>query len=130
MTCDLMKKLDNYEPYTRVLLDGYLLPVQTLRMASDILSSRLQQDLCHTAEQLNPINPPPASLVTDVEKNGLLPMESETIVDRFEVTFDGPTDTGNPLNWSKRTKWTATLLLAITGFNSIMVSTTVAVRNL
>lgn len=95
-------------------------------MASDISSSKLQQDLCHTAEQQNPIKPPPVSLMTDIEKNGPLPTESETTVDPFEVTFDGPTDTGNPLNWSKRTKWTVTLLLAITGFNSIMVSTIVA----
>lgn len=82
-------------------------------MASDIPNPRPQQDLGHTTEQLDPIQPSPISLLTDIEKNTPLHSASETNVDRFEVTFDGPADSGNPLNWSNRTKWTVTLVLAI-----------------
>lgn len=95
-------------------------------MASDFPSSRPQEDLGHTTEQLDPIQIPPIPLLTDIEKNAPLPSGSETSVARFEVTFDGPTDSANPLNWSNRTKWTVTLVVAVTGFNSIMVSTLVA----
>lgn len=85
-------------------------------MASDIPSSKPQESLGHRTEQLDPIQRPPISLLTDIEKNHPLPSVPETTVDRFEVTFDSPTDSGNPLNWSKRTKWTVTLVLAISKY--------------
>lgn len=82
-------------------------------MASDTLGPRPQEDFGHTAEQLDPIQPPPTFLMTDVEKNTPLPSGHETNADRFEVTFDSPTDSANPLNWTTRTKWAVTLVLAI-----------------
>ncbi|KAK2601132.1 hypothetical protein N8I77_010602 [Diaporthe amygdali] len=95
-------------------------------MAFDIPGPRPQQDVGHVTEQLDPFQAPPISLMADVEKSTTLPHESETSIDRFEVTFDGTADSANPLNWSTRTKWTVTSVLAITGFNNIMVSTIVA----
>lgn len=126
VTRGLALKIENFMYLLHSLLEKYILPVRPPTMASDIPSSMTQQDPGHTIEQLDPIQPPPISLLTDIEKTTALPSGSETNVDRFEVTFDGPTDSANPLNWSNRTKWTVTLVLAITGFNSIMVSTLVA----
>lgn len=80
----------------------------------------------HTTEQLCPTGPPPIPFLMDVEKKSPLSTTSQAAADRYEVTFDGPADLANPLNWSKCTKWKVTLVLAITGFNSIMVSTIVA----
>lgn len=95
-------------------------------MAFENPSSRPQQDLGHATEQLDSFQPPPISLLTDIEKHTALASGPETTADRFELTFDGPTDSTNPLNWPKRTKWTVTLVLAIIFFNNIMVSTIVA----
>ncbi|KAF4122536.1 Sugar (and other) transporter [Geosmithia morbida] len=39
------------------------------------------------------------------------------------VTFDGPDDPANPLNWSRRAKWTATILVSSFTFVSPIAST-------
>lgn len=95
-------------------------------MASNTPSQRSQQDVGHAIEHLDPKKAPSISFMADIENTNTLPSGPETNDIRFQVTFDGPTDSANPMNWSTRTKWTVTLVLAITGFNNIMVSTIVA----
>lgn len=111
-------KLENLRWLILILLGNHTLPVLLPTMASDIPTSRPQEGSGHATEQLDSIQPPPISLLADIEKTAPLPSGSETTVDQFQVTFDSPTDSTNPLNWSKRMKWTVTLVLAISEYNS------------
>jgi len=42
---------------------------------------------------------------------------------RWQITFDGPNDPCNPLNWSNKRKWVATILVSLFTFLSPFSST-------
>ena len=44
----------------------------------------------------------------------------------IQVTWNGPNDTGNPKNWSIKTKIACTLTISMTGLASIMMSSMMA----
>lgn len=59
---------------------------------------------------------------TDVSKKSQIREDKDERDEAFLVTF-GPDNPDNPLNWSKKIKWSVTGALSATGFNRIMVST-------
>jgi multidrug resistance protein len=63
---------------------------------------------------------------TSTELTIVNPHIESTPDDPFLVTFNTPTDDGNPQNWLSKKKWTITWVLSLTGFNRIMVSTIMA----
>ncbi|ROW10509.1 hypothetical protein VMCG_01762 [Cytospora schulzeri] len=94
-------------------------------MSSKNPEAHCNQDTTFIAQIPNPAAPVIPNQETDTEKSSP-PVESpvEAIDDPFLVSFL-PTDPENPKDWKSSRKWIVTSLLAITGFNRIMVSTIV-----
>ncbi|KUI64144.1 hypothetical protein VM1G_10901 [Cytospora mali] len=93
-------------------------------MESNVSNLEPQQDTNFITQVPEPIVPVTFRQEPDIERSHVSPVETSAQPndDPFLVTF-GSTDPENPKDWTSSRKWIVTSILAITGFNRIMVST-------
>ena len=64
----------------------------------------------------------------DVEKGGETNDAGQTLPDRFLVEFDGPSDPGNPKNWTQKRRWAITIAMSLMVFTVTFASSIFSVN--
>lgn len=70
----------------------------------------------------------PSGVIPDVEKGGNINDAGQILPDRFLVEFDGPSDPGNPKNWTQKRRWAITIAMGLMVFTVTFASSIFSVN--
>jgi hypothetical protein len=70
----------------------------------------------------------PSGAIPDVEKGGNINDAGQILPDGFLVEFDGPSDPGNPKNWTQKRRWAITIAMGLMVFTVTFASSIFSVN--